>query len=65
METYLVWCTEYPEDGSDAFTTYTAKGAMRAYRKATGERCSRDDLTPLSVAEATPEIMAQRAAECA
>jgi hypothetical protein len=62
MKTFAVWCTEYEDEGSDLFTRYTDKGAMRAYRKATGEVCSRDDLTPLSVAEMTPEMLAQRAA---
>lgn len=60
MKTFAVWETEYPDEGSEVFDTYTEKGAMRAYRKATGERCSRDDLTPLSTQEMTPEMLAAR-----
>lgn len=46
---YAVWETEYPDEGSVLVVRHSAKGALRWYRKATGERRSRDDLTPLSV----------------
>lgn len=62
MKTFAVWETEYPDEGSEVFTRYTWKGACRAYRKASGEKCSRDDLTPLSTALMTPEMLAQREA---
>lgn len=62
MKTFAVWETEYPEEGSEVFDAYTEKGAERAYRKATGERRSRDELTQLSTAEMTPELLAEREA---
>ena len=60
MKTFAVWETEYPEEGSMLFEAHTEEGAMRAYRKTTGEQCSGDDLTPLSTAEMTPEMLAER-----
>jgi hypothetical protein len=60
MKTFAVWETEYSDEGSVLKTAYTEKGAMRAYRKETGECVSRDDLTPLSTAEMTPEMLEER-----
>jgi hypothetical protein len=60
MKKFAVWETEYQDEGSTLHEAHTDKGAMRAYRKETGERCSRDDLTPLSTSEMTPELLAAR-----
>lgn len=63
MRTWLVWESEYPDEGSAEFDAYTAKGACRAYRRRTKERGGPCGMTPLSVAVATPEILAMRAKE--
>ena len=61
MTTFAVWETEYSDEGSLLFTAYTEKGACRAYRKTCAERRSSvDDLTPLSTAEMTEEMLKRR-----
>jgi hypothetical protein len=67
MKTWLVYETEYPEEGSIAVDAYTKKGALRRVRKMTGGRRRRDELTPLDAIEGTLEVMVERErldAEC-
>lgn len=59
MTTFAVWCTEYPEDGSVLVDAWSDKGAVRRYRRATIGR-GRQDETPLSVCEMTPDLLAKR-----
>jgi hypothetical protein len=59
MTTYAVWCTEYPDDGSTLIEAWTAKGAVRQYRRRTIGR-GRADATLLSACEMTPEMLAIR-----
>jgi len=61
MKTWLVYETEYPEDGSTAIDAWSAKGACRKYRRMTGERRRSDELTQLDALEGTPEVMTERA----
>lgn len=63
MRTWLVADADYEDEGFAEFRAWTKKGAARQYRKATGERAPTQDLTELSVYEATPEILAARAAQ--
>lgn len=66
MKAWLVWCAEYPDEGSVELDAWTEKGARRKYRRATGERFhGAEEQTDLGVCEATPEILAMRAQETA
>jgi hypothetical protein len=49
MNRWIVWESEYPDDGSTEVEAWTEKGARRKYRRMTGERNHLTDLTPLSV----------------
>lgn len=60
MKTFAVWETEYPEEGSTLIEAMTAKGAMRRYRKITGERVAGYDLTPLEASPMSAEMLDQR-----
>lgn len=62
MTNYAVWETEYPDEGSNIYTTWTAKGAARKWRKDTRTRGPVDDQPPLTVWAMTNEEMAKRAA---
>lgn len=61
MKTWLVWESEYPEEGSTEIEAWTSKGAIRQYRRLTIGR-GRPDSTPLDAIEATADILAARKA---
>lgn len=63
MKTWLVWEMDYPDEGSSAFTTWTEKGAARAFRKATQTRGGIFGMPELDISEATPEVLAMREQE--
>jgi hypothetical protein len=60
MKTYAVWESEYPEGGSEVFQAYSASGARRKWRKATGTIGSVSEQPELTVSEMTADDLLLR-----
>lgn len=60
MTKYVVWETEYPEEGSTLYDAESAEQAMQFYESDTGVL---REQTELSASVATPEILAARGEE--
>lgn len=56
MLDFVVWESEYPDEGGMLISAWTIKGAFRKYRQAVAERfAGPDDAIRLDAVEATPE----------
>lgn len=58
-KTWLVWETEYPDEGSEEIEAATEEEAKQAYRKLAGTE-DEEEPAELTAEEATPEQLAAR-----